>query len=334
MTSLPSTMHCIEIREPGGPEVLTPAERDVPSPGDDQVLIKVAAAGVNRPDVIQRLGQYPPPEGASDLPGLEVAGTVVALGKNVYGWTVGEPVCALLSGGGYAEYAAADSGSCLPLPKGLSMAEAAALPETVFTVWHNVFERGALQPGERILVHGGSSGIGTTAIQMAKAHGSDVIVTAGTDDKCEACLTLGADIAINDKTQDFVDVVRGLSPKGVDVILDMVGGDYIPRNLKCLKPDGRLVFIAFLSGSKVEVDFMPLMLKRITISGSTLRSRSPGTKSNIAAAVRQNVWPWVERGALKPKIDRILPLSSAAEAHQVMESSAHVGKIVLLVDET
>lgn len=331
--SLPATMHCIEIREPGGPDVLILAERPVPEAGAGQVLIRVAAAGVNRPDVIQRLGQYPPPEGASDLPGLEVSGTVVAVGKDAGPWRPGDEVCALLAGGGYAEYAVAESGCCLPIPSGLSLDAAAALPETVFTVWHNVFERGGLRPGERLLVHGGSSGIGTTAIQMAKAHGCEVIVTAGTDEKCAACRDLGADLAINYKTADFVEVIRGLSPKGVDVILDMVGGDYIPGNLKCLRPDGRLVFIAFLQGSKVTVDFMPLMLKRLTVTGSTLRSRSLSDKAKIASAVGETVWPWIENGALKPRIDRILPMSAAEDAHRVMESSDHIGKILLKTGE-
>jgi len=334
MTALPSVMQCVEITEPGGPEVLSLTTREVPKPSSGQVLIKVDAAGVNRPDVIQRLGQYPAPEGASDLPGLEVAGRIVATGDGANFWKEGDSICALLSGGGYAEYAVADEGSCLPLPETLSAVECAALPETVFTVWHNVFERGALQPGERLLVHGGSSGIGTTAIQMAKAHGSEVIVTAGTDEKCQACLDLGADTAINYKTDDFVEVVRSLSPKGVDVILDMVGGSYIPQNIKSLRQDGRLVFIAFLGGSKVETDFMPLMLKRITVTGSTLRSRSKQTKAAIASAVRKTVWPWISKGQFKPQIDRILPLSDASEAHKVMESGAHIGKIVLFMGDT
>jgi NADPH2:quinone reductase len=327
--SLPATMHCIEIREPGEPDVLVDAERPVPVPGDGQVLIQVAAAGVNRPDVIQRLGQYPPPDGASDLPGLEVSGTIVATGIDAGSWRPGDEVCALLGGGGYAEYAVADAGCCLAKPQAVSLENAAALPETVFTVWHNVFERGALKPKERLLVHGGSSGIGTTAIQMAKAHGAEVIITAGTEEKCAACRDLGADLAINYKSEDFVEIVRGLSPKGVDVILDMVGGDYIAGNLKCLRPDGRLVFIAFLQGAKTTVDFMPLMLKRLTVTGSTLRSRSLNDKAAIASAVGQTVWPWVEQGVLKPKIDRILPLSGAAEAHRIMESSSHIGKILL-----
>lgn len=326
------TMRCVEIAEYGGPDVLKETERPIPHTGDKQVLIKVAAAGVNRPDVVQRMGQYPAPEGASDLPGLEVSGTIAAVGESASKWAVGDEVCALLSGGGYAEYAVADETTCLPIPGGLSLEEAAGLPETVFTVWHNVFERGNLQTGESLLVHGGSSGIGTTAIQMAIAYGCEVIVTAGTDDKCAACTALGADLAINYREQDFVDIIRKRPAKGVDVILDMVGGDYMPRNLKCLRPDGRLVMIAFLGGSKTEVDFMSLMLKRLTVTGSTLRSRSLQVKGDIAVAVQDRVWPWVSEGAIKPKIDRILPLSEAAEAHRVMEKGGHVGKILLKPD--
>jgi NADPH:quinone reductase len=323
------SMRCIEIKEPGGPEVLVSAERPIPSAGQNQILIKVVAAGVNRPDVFQRMGQYPAPEGASDLPGLEVSGTVAALGNNVDRWTIGDEVCALLSGGGYAEYAVAESAACLPLPKGMDLIEAAALPEAIFTVWHNVFDRGHLLPGETLLVHGGTSGIGTTAIQMAKAHGCEVIVTAGTEEKCSACLNLGADLAINYHDQNFVEIIRGRPSKGVDVILDMVGGPYIAKNLQCLRPDGRLVFIAFLGGSKAEVDFMTVMLKRLTITSSTLRSRSIAFKGGIAESVVKTVWPWIEEGQFRPKIDRILPLSEAAQAHRVMESSSHIGKILL-----
>ena len=329
---IPATMNGIVIREAGGPDVLVPAEVPVPETGAGQVLIKVAAAGVNRPDVYQRLGQYPPPAGASPLPGLEVSGTVVALGPEVTEWSVGEMVCALLPGGGYAEFAVADARSCLPIPDGLSCTEAAALPETTFTVWHNVFQRGCLQPGESVLVHGGASGIGTTAIQMIKAHGCEAIVTAGSDAKCKACLELGADLAINYHTEDFVSAIRDRSAKGVDVILDMVGGDYIAKNLKCLRPDGRLVFIAFLEGSKADVDFMTLMLKRLTITGSTLRTRPDSTKAEIAAAVRSKVWPWIEQGLFRPQIDQILPLSEASKAHRIMENSAHIGKIILEIE--
>lgn len=328
----PTTMRCIEITEPGGPEVLKPAERPIPVPADGQVLIKVAAAGINRPDVFQRLGQYPPPPGASDIPGLEVSGEIVAIGDGVTAWREGDKVCALLTGGGYAAYAVADAGSCLPVPARLSFVEAAALPETTFTVWHNVFDRGALIPGESLLVHGGSSGIGSTAIQMAKAHGCEVVVTAGTREKCEACVALGADVAINYNDEDFVARLRDRPDKGVDVILDMVGGPYIQKNLKCLRADGRLVYIAFLGGSKAEVDFMALMLKRLTVTGSTLRGRSADVKAAIAAAVWETVWPWIERGQFTPRIDRSLPLFEAAEAHRIMEKSTHIGKIVLEID--
>ena len=322
-------MNCIVIEKPGRPDVLVPSERPVPVPGANQVLIKVTAAGVNRPDVYQRLGQYPPPDGASPLPGLEVSGTIVALGTDITEWSVGEPVCALLPGGGYAEFAVAEAQSCLPVPKGMSCAEAAALPETTFTVWHNVFQRGRLQAGECVLIHGGASGIGTSAIQMIKAYGCEVIVTAGSDNKCKACLELGADLAINYRNDDFVSIIRDRPAKGVDVILDMVGGDYIAKNLKCLRPDGRLVFIAFLEGSKAEIDFMTVMLKRLTITGSTLRTRPDSVKAEIASAVRSEVWPWIEQGCYRPRIDRILPLSEASKAHRIMENSDHIGKILL-----
>ncbi|MBT5240719.1 MAG: NAD(P)H-quinone oxidoreductase [Rhodospirillaceae bacterium] len=322
-------MRCVEITKPGGPDVLVETTRPLPDYNRDQVLIKVSAAGVNRPDVLQRLGQYPPPDGASDLPGLEVSGIIAAVGEDVDAWKVGDHICSLLTGGGYAEYAASDAVTCMPIPAGLNVIDAAALPETVFTVWHNVFDRSQLQPGESLLVHGGTSGIGTTAIQMAKAHGCEVVVTAGSDEKCQACLDLGADIAINYRDQDFVSIIRDRPKKGVDVILDMVGGEYIAKNLKCLRPDGRLAFIAFLGGSKAEIDFMPLMLKRLTISGSTLRSRPLSVKESIAKSVTETVWPWIEKGQFRPKIDRILSLTKASEAHQIMESSSHIGKILL-----
>lgn len=322
-------MRCVEIKEPGGPEVLVLSHRPIPTPAPCQVLIKVHASGVNRPDVVQRMGQYPPPAGASDLPGLEVSGTVVELGSEIQRFSVGDKVCALLNGGGYAEYAVADQQCCLPIPEGLNLEQAAALPETVFTVWHNVFERGGLLSGETLVVHGGSSGIGTTAIQMAKAAGCEVIVTAGSDEKCAACASLGADLSINYKTEDFVDVIRNRSPKGADVILDMVGGDYVAQNLKCLRPDGRFVMIAFMEGSKVSMDLMPVMLKRLTITGSTLRSRSIDAKGAIAQSLEQKVWPWISSGLVRPRIDRILPISEAQEAHRAMENSAHIGKIVL-----
>jgi len=325
-------MRAVEITTPGGPEVLSPTTRPVPQPKPGEVLIRVHAAGVNRPDVVQRLGQYPAPPGASDLPGLEVAGTIAALGDGVSGFNLGDNVCALLPGGGYAQFAVADAGSCLPMPEGFSYEEAAAIPETFFTVWHNVFERGALQPGETLLIHGGSSGIGTTAIQLAKAKGAGVIVTAGSDEKCAACVKLGADIAINYRTQDFAEVVRALPAKGIDVILDMVGGDYFPRNLKCLKPDGRLVVIAFLKGAKTEADLGQIMLKRLTVTGSTLRSRDVAFKARLAAAVHTHVWPDLTARRISPLIHRTFPLDQAANAHALMESSAHIGKIVLKIE--
>ena len=326
---VPQTMQCIEISEPGGPQVLVQSERPIPVPGANELLIKVVAAGVNRPDVFQRMGQYPAPKGASDLPGLEVSGKVLAVGGEDLAFTVGDSVCALLSGGGYAEYALANVNTCLSIPNGMNPIYAAALPETTFTVWHNVFDRCHLSTGESFLVHGGASGIGTTAIQMAKAQGCEVIVTAGSDDKCSACLEAGADIAINYKEQKFVDVVRNRPNKGVDVILDMVGGSYIADNIKCLRPDGRLAFIAFLGGSIANIDYMPVMLKRLTITGSTLRTRSNAIKENIASSVRKTVWPWIENGQFKPIIDRILPLSKAAQAHEIMENNEHIGKILL-----
>jgi putative PIG3 family NAD(P)H quinone oxidoreductase len=323
-------MTAIEIREAGGPEVLVPASRPVPEPGTGEVLIRVAAAGINRPDVLQRAGGYPPPPGASDIPGLEIAGDVVGLGDAVKGRKLGDRVMALVAGGGYAEYCTAPAAQCLPIPKGLDMIEAAAIPETFFTVWSNVFDRGRLKAGESILVHGGSSGIGTTAIQLAKAFGARVFTTAGSADKCAACEKLGAERAINYRDEDFVTVVRDLTGgAGVDVILDMVGGDYIARNIKALAPDGRLCQIAFLGGSKAEVDFLPMMLKRLTLTGSTLRPRPVEFKAAIARALEKNVWPLVEKGAVKPVLFKTLPLAQAAEAHRLMESSAHIGKIVL-----
>jgi putative PIG3 family NAD(P)H quinone oxidoreductase len=332
--SLPDTMSCVEISQPGGPEVLVPAERPVPRPGEGEVLIRVRAAGVNRPDVIQRLGHYPAPKGASDLPGLEVAGEIVALGSgDTGGLELGARVCALLAGGGYAGYVTAPAPQVLPLPKGYDMVKAAALPETVFTVWHNVFERAALRPGERFLVHGGSSGIGTTAIQLAKAFGATVYTTAGSDEKCAACRALGADLAINYRTADYVEAIKAATEgKGVNVILDMVGGDYLPRNISILAPDGRHVSIAFLAGSKVEINFMPVMLKRLTLTGSTLRAQPVAAKGRIARAVHEHVWPLLEAGTVAPVIHATLPLDKAAEAHALMESSAHTGKIVLTVD--
>ncbi|MGO8918916.1 MAG: NAD(P)H-quinone oxidoreductase [Stellaceae bacterium] len=333
MTTLPATMTAIEITEPGGPEVLRPGTRPMPLPGAGEVLIKVAAAGVNRPDVMQRRGEYPPPAGASDIPGLEVAGTVVAVGLGVNYTKLGDAVCALVTGGGYATYCVAPEPQCLPVPNGLSMAEAAALPETFFTVWTNLFERGQLKPGETVLIHGGSSGIGTTAIQLAKALGAyQIFATAGSRDKCHACESLGATRGIDYQHEDFVKLVKDATGgRGVDVILDMVGGDYIQRNINALAVEGRIVNIAFLRGSKAEINLMPLMLKRGILTGSTLRARSVEQKGAIAAPLRRVVWPLIEQGKVKPQIYRSFPLAQAAEAHQLMESSAHIGKIVLTV---
>lgn len=325
-------MRCIEIRTPGGPERLQLATRPLPVPRAGEVLVAVAYAGVNRPDVVQRLGRYAPPPGASDLPGLEIAGTVAALGEGVSAPPLGSQVCALVAGGGYAEYATAPAVTCLPIPASLSLEQAAALPETFFTVWHNVFERGALQRGETFLVHGGSSGIGTTAIQLAKAFGAFVVATAGSAGKCEACVLLGADLAINYRTHDFAEVIREQTPtQGADVVLDMVGGGYLARNLKCLRPDGRLVSIAFLSGSKAEVDMLPVMVKRLTLTGSTLRPRDLGFKGRLAAELRAKVWPLLEAGTVSPRMDKTFLLAQAADAHRHLESGGHIGKIVLKV---
>ncbi|TAK98117.1 MAG: NAD(P)H-quinone oxidoreductase [Rhodospirillaceae bacterium] len=329
---IPSQMRCIEIKAPGGPEMLVAAKRSVPVPQAGEVLIAVRAAGVNRPDVVQRMGQYAPPPGASDLPGLEVAGIVVAHGEGVTGPAIGSGVCALLPGGGYAEYAVAAAVTCLPIPEGIDFVGAAGLPETFFTVWHNVFERGALKAGESFLVHGGTSGIGTVAIQLARAFGATVITTAGSEEKCDACRKLGANVAINYRTTDFAAEIRNTLPgKGVDVILDMVGGDYIARNIACLKPDGRLVSIAFLQGSKVTVDLMPVMLKRLHLTGSTLRPRDVAFKGALAEALRSKVWPMLAKGVVAPILDRTFPLAEAAAAHQRMEASLHIGKIILTI---
>ena len=330
--SLPESMTAIEIREPGDPEVLVPASRPLPEPGTGEVLIQVAAAGVNRPDVLQRMGGYPPPPGASDIPGLEVAGSVAALGEAVSGLSVGDAVTALVTGGGYAQYCAAPAVQCLPVPKGYDMGRAAALPETFFTVWVNVFQRSALKPGEVFLVHGGTSGIGTTAIQLAKALGSRVFATAGSPEKVKACEDLGAERGINYREEDFVAVVKEATDgKGVDVILDMVGGDYIQRDLKALAPDGRLSFIAFLGGPKAEVNFTTVMLKRLTITGSTLRARSVDFKADVAAELKEQVWPLLDSGQVAPVMAASFPLEEAAQAHALMESSSHIGKIVLTV---
>jgi NADPH2:quinone reductase len=322
-------MDVVEITAPGGPEVLRPARRPLPTPGPGEVLVRVAAAGVNRPDVFQRQGRYAPPPGASDLPGLEIAGHVVGDGAALRD---GDAVCALLPGGGYAQYAVAAEALCLPVPRGFSMEEAAALPETFFTVWHNVFERGRLAPSETLLVHGGSSGIGTTAILLARAFGARVLVTAGNPEKCAACVALGAERAIDYKTEDFAAVVaEATGGRGVDVVLDMVGASYLERNLACLAPDGRLVVIAVLGGSRAELNLVTVMQKRPTVTGSLLRPRPVAEKARIAAALRAEVWPRLDRGEIRPVIHARFPLGEAAEAHRLMESSAHVGKIVLMV---
>jgi putative PIG3 family NAD(P)H quinone oxidoreductase len=325
-------MKAVEIVQPGGPEVLRLTERPLPRPGPGELLVRVAATGVNRPDVLQRQGKYAPPPGASDIPGLEVAGTVEGVGSAVTGWRLGDSLCALVAGGGYAEYCAAPVPQCLPVPEGLSLVEAAALPETFFTVWHNVFERGRLARGETLLVHGGSSGIGTTAIQLGRAFGARVLATAGSAEKCRACAGLGAERAVNYKEEDFVAAVKeATGGRGVDVVLDMVAGDYTPRNVQCLAVEGRLVQIAFLRGSRVELDLMPLMQKRLTVTGSTLRPRPVEEKGAIAAALRRHVWPLLETGQVRPVVFKTYPLAQAADAHRLMESSGHIGKIVLTV---
>jgi NADPH2:quinone reductase len=331
MAELPTRMTVIGIKAPGGPDMLAPETRPVPKSSVGEILVKVAAAGVNRPDVMQRQGNYPPPPGAPDIPGLEIAGEVVALGPNVMRWKIGDKVMALVVGGGYAEYALAHESHTLPVD-GLSMVEAAAAPETFFTVWHNAFERGGLKGGETLLVHGGTSGIGTTAIQLAKALGAHVITTAGTDEKCQACRKLGADIAVNYRTEDFVAATKAATGgKGADVILDMVGGDYIGRNYEAATVEGRIVQIAFQGGSKAEVNFMRLMLKRLHHTGSTLRSRSVADKGAIARAVEQHVLPLIAAGEVRPVIFKTFPLRDAAKAHALMETSTHIGKIVLTV---
>jgi putative PIG3 family NAD(P)H quinone oxidoreductase len=329
---IPSDMTVIEIKEPGGPEVLTPVRRPVPHPGQGEILIKVQAAGVNRPDLIQRQGHYPPPPGASDIPGLEVAGTVAALGAGVTGWAVGDAVCALLAGGGYAECVAAPAPQCLPVPVGLSMVEAAALPETLFTCWTNLVDGGHLAAGQTVLIHGGSSGIGTTGIQLAKGLGARVFVTAGSAEKCAACLKLGADLAIDYKAEDFVAAVKAATGKrGVDVVLDMVGGDYIRRNIEILAQGGRHVSIATQGGIEATIPIFRVMQKRLVLTGSTLRPRSPAEKGVIADALRKSVWPMIAAGRLKPLIHATFPLERAADAHRALEDGDHVGKIVLSV---
>lgn len=329
-SSIPQTMRAIAITQPGGPEVLQPVTLPTPAPGAGEVLIEVAAAGVNRPDVVQRQGFYAPPPGAPDTPGLEVAGTIVQLGAGVTGWSLGDKVCALVAGGGYAQYCVAPAVQCLPIPAGMDVIAAAAIPETFFTVWTNLFDGGHLQAGESLLVHGGSSGIGTTAIQIAKVFGARVFATAGSDDKCAVCIQLGAERAINYRNEDFMAVIKELTGgAGVDVILDMVGGAYVERNISSLAMGGRLVNIAFLEGSKVSLNLMPVMLKRLILTGSTLRPRSIAEKALIANALREKVWPLLAEGKLQPVIDSTYALEDATAAHARMESSAHIGKLVL-----
>jgi len=331
MPALPALMTAVEIAHPGGPEALTPARRPVPEPGPGEVLIKVAAAGINRPDVLQRQGHYPVPPGASDIPGLEVAGDIVVLGSGASGWALGDRVMALLAGGGYAEYATAPAPQCLPVPKGFTMIEARRVPETFFTVWTNVFERGRLKTGETLLVHGGTSGIGTTAIQLAKAFGARVFATAGSAEKCRVCERLGAERGIDYKSEDFVEATRTLTGgKGIDLILDMVGGDYVARNIAACAVDGRIVSIAFLKGAKVEVNLASVMAKRLWLTGSTLRPRSVAEKGAIATSLREHVLPLLESARVKPLIDATFPLAQAADAHRRIEAD-HVGKIVLTV---
>jgi NADPH2:quinone reductase len=330
MSALPATMTVIAIRAPGGADVLVPELRPLPRLATGEVLVKVAAAGVNRPDVMQRQGLYPLPPGATDIPGLEIAGEVVALGNGVARWKVGDRVMALVVGGGYAQFCAAHESHALPVPPAVTLIEAAAIPETFFTVWHNVFERGRLTAGETLLVHGGSSGIGTTAIQLAKAFGARVIVTAGSKEKCEACRRLGADAAINYKSEDFVKATKAATGgKGADVILDMVGGEYIERNYEAAAVEGRVVQIAFQASPKATVDFRRITLKRLTHTGSTLRARAVGDKAAIARAVEKHVLPLIAEGKVRPVIDSTFPLAQAGAAHQRMETSAHIGKIVL-----
>jgi putative PIG3 family NAD(P)H quinone oxidoreductase len=330
--AVPETMTAIKIAAPGGPEALVPTTLAVPQPGDGEILVRVEAAGVNYPDVMQRKGGYPPPPGAPDTPGLEVAGTVVGLGTNAAAWKVGDRVCALVAGGGYAEFCAVPAPQALPVPRGLDMVAAAAIPETFFTVWTNLFDRGRLQPGETVLIHGGSGGIGTAAIQVARAFGARVFTTARNREKCKACEDLGAERAINYRDEDFVEVVQSLTGgRGVAMIIDVVGGDYLVRNLKALAVEGRLVQVAVRAGAKVEVPLYTVMQKRLTITGSTLRPRPVAEKAKIAAALRERVWPLFEAKQIKPLIFKTFPLARAAEAHALMESSEHIGKIVLTV---
>ncbi len=331
--AIPDVMKAIDPQEPGGPEVLVLVDRAVPQPGSGEVLIKVAAAGVNRPDVLQRKGGYPPPPGAPSIPGLEIAGVVVAIGEGVEREQLGQSVCALLAGGGYAEYATVAAGQCLPVPEGMSMAEAAAIPETLFTVWTNLFERAYATEGDTVLVHGGTSGIGTMAIALCGLFGIDIIVTAGSDEKCEAALGLGATHAINYKTEDFVERVKAITEgKGVAAVLDMVGGDYLPRNLQCLAEDGRHVSIAVQGGPSATIQIFDIMRRRLTLTGSTLRPRDTAFKTLVADELSRTVWPHVEAGALRPVMDRSFPFAEAPAAHARMEAGDHVGKIVLTMD--
>jgi len=325
-----TSMKVIEIVEPGGPSVLKSSIRNIPKPKRNEVLIKISYAGINRPDVLQRSGSYLPPPGASDLPGLEASGIIFAIGKNVTNWEVGDEVCALLPGGGYAEYAVTQASHCLPVPTGMSLKQAAALPETLFTVWSNVFQRGGLKPNEKFLVHGGSSGIGTMAIQLANLFGSEVYATAGSDAKCSACEELGAIRAINYNKEDFLEVIKSIG--GVHLILDMVGGAYIEKNIKALVDDGRLVQIAFLKGAKVELNFAQIMTRRLTVTGSTLRPQSDLSKSQIASELLEKIWPLLSTGRINPVINSVFDLNDVSSAHLLMESSKHIGKIVLKVD--
>jgi putative PIG3 family NAD(P)H quinone oxidoreductase len=332
MRDLPLEMTVVEIAAPGGPEQLKTATRPVPKPGDEEVLVKVAAAGVNRPDVMQRQGRYPPPAGASDLPGLEIAGEIVALGPKVSGLSIGDKVTALLPGGGYAAYAVAAAPLCLPVPAGISMVEAAAIPETFFTVWTNLFDRGRCKAGDIVLIHGGTSGIGTTAIQLAAAWGASAFATAGSDAKARACERLGAVRGINYHTEDFVEVMRAQTGgKGVDVTLDMVAGSYVARNMEIAAPEGRIVIISLLGGSKAEINVGMILTKRLTLTGSTLRARTVAQKAAVAEAVHKNVWPLLAAGRVRPVIHATFPLAEACEAHRLMETSNHIGKIVLTI---
>ena len=328
MATIPETMKCIEIPEPGGPEALKLGTRPVPEPEHGEVLVKVASAGVNRPDVMQRQGVYPPPPGASDVPGLEIAGTVAKVGAGVAEWREGDEVCALVTGGGYAEYCPAPAAQVLPVPEGVGLEHAGGLPETFFTVWTNVFDRAGLRAGERLLVHGGSSGIGTTAIQMASRLGARVFATAGSKEKCDACLALGAERAVNYREEDFVEALKEPTG-GMDVILDMVAGDYVQKNISLLRPEGRLVHIAFLGGHKVELNLMPTMLKRLSVLGSTLRPQSIEAKADIARALKERIWPLIGNGRIKPVVDSTFPLADAVKAHERIDGGAHIGKIIL-----